>query len=254
MTLRIDLNADLGESPERLDDGSDAELMRYISSANIACGAHAGDAVTMERTLELALASRVAAGAHPSYPDRENFGRIAMQIPAADLTSSIHDQISELSALARNLRVPIVHVKPHGALYHACNHDPEVARAVCRAVLAVDSRLVMVGQAASPCLAIYQDMGLRTISEAFADRAYEADGSLRSRKLPGSLLEDPAHAAAQAESIALRGVVTTTAGTELPVPAESLCIHSDTPGSARLARTIREQLTRAGVHIAPPQL
>jgi UPF0271 protein len=249
--LRIDLNADLAESVERLANGSDAELMRYITSANIACGAHAGDAVTMEQTLELAQKLGLTVGAHPSYPDRENFGRIALDMPHADLTSAVHDQLSELSAIAQRLGIPIVHVKPHGALYHSCNTDAEVARSVSRAVLAVDSHLIMVGQAGSSCLAIYREMGLRAVAEAFADRAYEPDGALRSRKLAGSLLEDPAAATAQAESIVVRGVVTTTSGSELPLSAETLCMHSDTPGAATIARTVRERLTAAAVQIRP---
>ena len=249
--LRIDLNADLAESVERLADGSDAELMRYISSANVACGAHAGDAVLMEQTLELAQQLGVTVGAHPGYPDRENFGRIALNMPLADLTSAIHDQLTELSTIAQRLGVPLVHVKPHGALYHACNTDAEIARAVCRAVLAVDSHLIMVGQASSACLAVYRDMGLRAVSEAFADRAYEADGALRSRKLHGSLLEDPSAAATQAENIVLRGVVVTTANSELPVHAETLCMHSDTPGAASIAKAVRHRLEAANVQIRP---
>jgi 5-oxoprolinase (ATP-hydrolysing) subunit A len=251
MKLRIDLNADLAESPERLADGSDAELMRYISSANVACGAHAGDAATMQQTLELAKRLSVSVGAHPGYPDRENFGRLTVNMPHADLTAVVHDQIVELAAIARRLNIPMVHVKPHGALYHDCNSDPEIARAVCRAVLAIDSKMIMVGQASSPCLAIYRDMGLRAVPEAFADRAYEPDGSLRSRKLPGSLLDDPAASSAQAESIVIRGVVRTTSGTELPGHAATLCLHSDTPGAATIARTVRERLTDAGVAVVP---
>ena len=249
--LRIDLNADLAESPERLANGSDAELMRYITSANVSCGAHAGDVVTMEQTLELAKQLGLTVGAHPSYPDRENFGRIALEMPHADLTSAIHDQLSELTTMARRLAIPVVHVKPHGALYHACNANAEVTRTVARAVLAVDSHLIMVGQAASSCLAVYREMGLRTAAEAFADRAYEPDGALRSRKLPGSLLDDPAAAAAQAESIVVRGVVATTSASELPLVAETLCMHSDTPGAAAIARAVRERLTAAGVQIRP---
>jgi 5-oxoprolinase (ATP-hydrolysing) subunit A len=251
MKIRIDLNADLAESPERLANGSDAELMGYISSANVACGAHAGDAATMEQTLELAKRLSVSVGAHPGYPDRENFGRLTVNMPHADLTAVVHDQIVELAAIARRLKIPMVHVKPHGALYHDCNSDPEIARAVCRAVLAIHSKIIMVGQASSPCLAIYRDMGLRAVSEAFADRAYEPDGSLRSRKLLGSLLDDPASSSAQAESIVIRGVVRTTSGTELPVRAETLCLHSDTPGAAAIARAVRECLTDAGVAVVP---
>jgi len=249
--LHIDLNADLGESVERLTNGCDAELMRYISSANVACGAHAGDAATMEQTLELARELGVAVGAHPSYPDRENFGRIALDMATGDLTSAVHDQLTELLAIAARLKLPVVHVKPHGALYHSCNNHAEVARAVCRAVLALDRHLVMVGQAGSTCLNIYREMGLRAVSEAFADRAYEPDGDLRSRKLPGALLDDPDRAAAQAADVVVRGVVITTSGLELPVKAETLCMHSDTPGATRIARAVREKLEAAGVAICP---
>jgi len=247
--LAIDLNADLGESPERLADGSDAELMRHITSANVACGGHAGDMLTMEQTLELARQHQIAVGAHPSYPDREGFGRTAFKIPVGELQTSIADQVNALLAIARRLKIPVVHVKPHGALYHSCNRDAEIARALCRAVLAIDSHMIVVGQAGSPCLNIYREMGLRTAAEAFADRAYEPDGTLRNRTLPGALLDSPDRAAEQAVSLVTRGKVLTTSGTELAISADTLCIHSDTPGSAAIARKVREQLAASGVAI-----
>src|SRR5215469_2182942 len=155
MTVRmIDLNADLGEIAERLADGSDAELMKYITSANIACGGHAGDTSTMEQTLELAQQNQVAAGAHPSYPDRAGFGRHVVPLTLDELQASIIDQLTVLQGIARRLDSQIIHVKPHGALYHSCNEDGEIARTVARAVLAVDGKLVLVGQAGFPCLGI----------------------------------------------------------------------------------------------------
>jgi UPF0271 protein len=247
--LTIDLNADLGESTGRLADGSDADLMCHITSANVACGGHAGDISTMEQTLELARKNNVAIGAHPSYPDRAGFGRTALDISIAELERSIAHQINELVAIARRLEMPVAHVKPHGALYHACNHDAEVARALCRVVLSVDSRMIVVGQAGAQCLEIYRQAGLRTAAEAFADRAYEADGSLRDRKLAGALLESPEDAAAQAMAIAVNKRVITVAGSQLPISAETLCIHSDTPNAALIARAIRERLTAAGVSV-----
>jgi UPF0271 protein len=253
-SLTIDLNADLGESPARLADGSDAELMRHITSASIACGGHAGDAFTMEQTLELARQNHIAVGAHPSYPDRAGFGRTALKIPIAKLQSSVADQISQLLSVARHLNVSIVHVKPHGALYHSCNHDAEIARAVCRAVLALDSRMILIGQAGSPCLGIYREMGLRTAAEAFADRAYEPDGALRNRILPGSVFDSPERASAQAVSLATRGKVLTTSGSEFAVSAETLCVHSDTPGAAAIARAIKERLNAANVSLQPLQI
>jgi 5-oxoprolinase (ATP-hydrolysing) subunit A len=250
----IDLNADLGESPERLVDGSDAELMRYITSASVACGGHAGDALTMEQTLDLARRNHVAAGAHPSYPDLAGFGRTALNIPMAELETSIADQLSRLLSIARRLQVPIVHVKPHGALYHSCNHDPEIARALSRAVLAVDSRIVLIGQAGHHCLGIYREMGLRTAAEAFADRAYEPDGTLRNRTLPGALLDSLERASAQAVSLATRGRVLTTSGSELAISADTLCIHSDTPSAAVIARAVGERLATADVSLQPLQV
>jgi UPF0271 protein len=247
--LTIDLNADLGESPERLADGSDAQLMRYVTSASVACGGHAGDALTMQQTLELARQNSVAVGAHPSYPDRNNFGRIALNIPVADLQNSITDQINELVAVARRLRMTIVHVKPHGALYHSCNRDEEIARALGRATLAIDSRMILIGQAGAACLGIYREMGLRTAAEAFADRAYEADGSLRNRDLAGALLDSADRASEQAVYLATQGRVLATSGSELAVSADTVCVHSDTPGSAAIARAIRERLAVAGVAV-----
>ena len=247
----IDLNADLGESSERLADGSDAELMRFITSANVACGGHAGDARTMEHTIALAVQNQVAVGAHPSYPDRAGFGRTALQIAVADLQSSIIGQITDLLAIARRLNVPVVHVKPHGALYHSCNHDQEIARAVGRAVLEINPRMVLVGQAGSSCLRTYGEMGLHTVAEAFADRVYEPDGNLRSRTLPGALLDSPELASQQALSLATLGRVRTISGSELAISAETICIHSDTPSSAAIAREVRERLTASGVLVQP---
>jgi len=245
----IDLNADLGEFAERLADGSDAELMHYITSANVACGGHAGDALTMELTMELARQHHVAAGAHPSYPDRAGFGRASLQMPVRELQDCIAEQIDGLLAIARRMQIPLVHVKPHGALYHACNHDTGVAMSFARAVLSIDRRLILLGQAGSPCLNIYRQMGLRTAAEAFVDRAYEPDGNLRSRTLAGALLDSPDRAAAQAVAIATRGCVTATSGSELRMSADTLCLHSDTPDSAIIARTVKEQLRQAGVTI-----
>src|SRR4051794_4317952 len=183
--------------------------MRYITSANIACGGHAGDAATMEQTLGLTQQNHVAPGAHPGYPDRAGFGRTALNIPLAGLESSIADQINALFVISRRLNIRLVHVKPHGALYHSCNHDAAIAGIVGRAVLAVDPRLIVVGQAGASCLRVYREMGLRIAAEAFADRAYEPDGSLRNRALPGAVLDSPELASAQAISLVTRGRVLT---------------------------------------------
>jgi 5-oxoprolinase (ATP-hydrolysing) subunit A len=237
----------MGESSERLADGSDAELMRYVTSANIACGGHAGDSSTMEQTLELAKQNQVAAGAHPSYPDRSGFGRHVVNLALAELEASITDQLTVLHGIAARLNSKITHVKPHGALYHSCNEDGEIAQAVARAVLAVDPKLVLVGQAGFPCLGIYRQLGLRVAAEAFADRKYEVDGRLRPRSLPGALLDSPADAALQAIEIAAWKRVITTSGAQLAIEADTLCIHSDTRGAAEIARDVRDRLIRAGV-------
>jgi 5-oxoprolinase (ATP-hydrolysing) subunit A len=244
--LTMDINADMGEFRERLADGSDADLMRYITSANIACGGHAGDSSTMEETLELAKKNKVASGAHPSFPDRAGFGRHVVSLAIDELQASIADQLNALQGIARRLNSKLTHVKPHGALYHSCNEDEEIARAVARAVLAVDPKLVVVGQAGFRCLDVYRQMGLQAASEAFADRRYEANGRLRSRSLPGALLESAEDAASQAVEIAVRKRVTTTSGA-VTVEADTVCIHSDTKGAAEIARAVRNSLIRAGV-------
>ncbi len=243
----IDINADLGESEESLANGSDFELMRYITSANVACGGHAGDEHTMRETLAVAKKLKVAVGAHPSYPDRTNFGRYQLQLSPAEIEVSVRDQIAALRQIAGSLDMSIVHVKPHGALYHAANKSREVAEAIGRAAKSINPQIIMVGQAGSSILEVWREMGLRTAAEAFADRAYEPDGTLRKRGLAGALIEDPARAAQQALGIALRHNVVATDGRALAVDADTICIHSDTPGSVAIAREINQRLKAAGV-------
>jgi 5-oxoprolinase (ATP-hydrolysing) subunit A len=245
----IDINADLGESPESLANGADFELMRYITSANIACGGHAGDASTMKRTLEFAKELGVAAGAHPGYPDRTNFGRVELAIAVNDLETSLREQIAALASVADKLGLRLNHVKPHGALYHAVNRHHEIALATGRAVMAVAPTLIVVGQAGSPCLDSWRSLGLSCAGEAFADRMYERNGALRQRKFPGALLEDPQRAASQALEIALCHRVNLDDGSELYLMAQTLCIHSDTPGAAAIARAVSGRLKAAGVQI-----
>jgi UPF0271 protein len=245
--ITIDINADLGESEESLANGSDFELMRYITSANVACGGHAGDEHTMRETLAAAKRLNVAVGAHPGYADRANFGRVELQLPPAEIEASVRQQIESLMATADSLGMTLVHVKPHGALYHVANKDRETALALGRAVKAINPQLIMVGQAGSSTLAIWQSIGLRCAAEAFADRAYEADGKLRKRTLAGALLDDPERAARQALDIAIRHTVTTGDGSALPVDAQTICIHSDTPGSAAIAREVNARLRAVGV-------
>lgn len=249
--LWIDINSDLGESEETLANGSDFELMRYITSANVACGGHAGDERMMRETIRMAKQLNVAVGAHPGYPDRANFGRIESPMSAAEIEATVRDQIAALEEIATALEVALVHCKPHGALYHAANKSAEVAAAIGRAVLESDEQLIMVGQAGSSTLTLWESMGLTCAAEAFADRAYEPDGILRKRTLPGALLETPGDAARQAVNIAARNLAVATDGSELRITAQTVCIHSDTPGSAAIARAVNEALKHAGVKICP---
>lgn len=245
--IAIDINADLGEFEESLADGTDLELMRYVSSANIACGGHAGNEQTMRQVLIAARKLQVAAGAHPSYPDRANFGRVASPLSAAEIEDSVGQQIAALRKIAESLDMRLVHVKPHGALYHAANTNREVALAIGRAVQAIDPGFIMVGQAGSAALEAWRSMGLRCAAEAFADRAYEPDGTLRKRTLAGALIDDPARAAQQAIDIATRHRVIASDGCELAVEANTVCIHSDTPGSVTIAREVNQRLGAAGI-------
>jgi UPF0271 protein len=245
--LWIDINSDLGESEESLANGTDFELMRYITSANVACGGHAGDEDTMRETIRIAKQLNVAVGAHPGYPDRDNFGRLESPMSAAEIEATVRDQLAALAEVAEPLGVSLVHCKPHGALYHAANKSTEVAAAIGRAVLESDEQLIMVGQAGSPTLTLWESMGLSCAAEAFADRAYEPNGILRGRTLAGALLDDPVPAAQQALDIATRHAAVATDGSELKIAADTICIHSDTPGSVAIARAVNERLKRGGV-------
>jgi UPF0271 protein len=246
----IDLNCDLGEHAESIRAGTDAALMRTVTSANIACGGHAGDERTMDEMCAAAAGAGCAVGAHPGYPDRANFGRVAMQMTPGAIEASVAAQIGALTVVATRRRVRIAHCKPHGALYHAAMRDDAIARAIGRAALATGP-VLMVGQAGAPALAVWRDMGLPTLAEAFADRRYEPDGSLRARDQPGALITDPHEAAAQALAIA-RGEPIDAGGTPLRLDAGTICIHSDTPGVLLVARAVRAALGAHGVAVRAP--
>lgn len=223
----IDLNCDMGE----LDDAQhEAELMQHVTSANIACGGHAGDESTMERTALLALERGVRIGAHPGYPDRSNFGRIEMPMTGSEIAQTVFEQIGRLEAVVRRLGGRIVHVKPHGALYNVAVHNAEVARAIGEGVARWNYATPIFGLAASPMLDVWREMGLPVAGEGFADRRYEPDGTLRSRKLPDALIMEPWVAAEQAVSLAREGKV------------ETICVHGDTPGAVEILRACREAL------------
>ena len=231
--MTIDLNCDMGE----LADAPEESLMPLISSANVACGAHAGDRATMERTIRLAMRHNVAVGAHPGYPDKENFGRIELAMPPEEIEDSVYEQVTALVSVAKALGCPLRHVKPHGALYNAAARDRTVAAAIAAGVRRWNETVPLVGLAGSVMLQVWQDAGFRVLAEAFADRAYQADGTLRSRGLPGALITDPAQAAEQALRIARGGA------------AQTICIHGDTPHAVEIARAVRERLLREGVTV-----
>ncbi|HEY7389678.1 MAG TPA: 5-oxoprolinase subunit PxpA [Bryobacteraceae bacterium] len=223
----MDLNCDMGE----LEDAAyEAALMEYVTSASIACGGHTGDDATMERTARLALERGVRVGAHPSYPDRANFGRVEMVMTAAQMEAAVQSQIERLARVVASLGGCVAHVKPHGALYNVAARNPEVARAIGRAVAAWNPQAVVFGLAGSPALEIWREMGLRVAAEAFADRSYEPDGSLRNRKFPDALITDPDEAARQAARFAREG------------RAETICVHSDTPHALQILKACREAL------------
>jgi UPF0271 protein len=247
--MRVDLNADVGESLGPWPMGDDDRLIPLVTSVNVACGAHAGDPLTIDRTIRTALAHRVAIGAHPGYPDLIGFGRRDLDMAPDELEASLVYQVGAVAAFARAAGTVLRHVKPHGALYNLAARDPAVAATIARAVARVSGELILVGLAGSVMLSAAADAGLACAAEAFADRAYEADGTLRSRRLPGALLESPDRVAAQALSIVRDGRVTSHDGRVVAVRADTICIHGDSPAAAEFAMAIRGSLEAAGAKI-----
>nr|NIV35752.1 5-oxoprolinase subunit PxpA [Anaerolineae bacterium] len=215
MGQRIDLNCDVGESHGAYRIGADEALMPWITSANVACGYHAGDPLVMDRTVRLAVQCGVGIGAHPGYPDLLGFGRRQMQLSPEEIENYVLYQVGALGAFVRSAGAKLAHVKPHGALYNAAAKDIEMARAIARGVARVRSDLILVGLAGSVLIEAAQEAGLRVAREGFADRAYNPDGTLRSRKLPGAVIEEPAMAAERAVRIARNGSVVAYAGEEV---------------------------------------
>jgi UPF0271 protein len=247
--MRVDLNADVGESLGPWPMGDDDRLIPLVTSVNVACGAHAGDPLTIDRTIRTALAHRVAIGAHPGYPDLIGFGRRDLDMAPDELEASLVYQVGAVAAFARAAGTALRHVKPHGALYNVAARDPAVAATIARAVARVSGELILVGLAGSVMLSAAADAGLACAAEAFADRAYEADGTLRSRRLPGALLESPDRVAAQALSIVRDGRVTSHDGRVVAVRADTICIHGDSPAAAEFAMAVRGSLEAAGAKI-----
>ena len=243
--MSIDLNADVGEG---MDDGA---IIPLLTSVNVACGLHAGGPATIDRTVSLALSSRARIGAHPSYADRENFGRTEMDLTADEVQSLLLFQLGAVDAIVRSRGGKLAHVKPHGALYNRAARDAGLAQAIALAVRSYRRDLVLVGLAGSLSIAAAREAGLSAAGEAFADRRYLPSGALMPRSQPGSVLTDPLAAAEQAVHIARDGFVVASDGSRLRVSADTLCLHGDTPGAAVIARTVRGRLQDAGVALAP---
>jgi 5-oxoprolinase (ATP-hydrolysing) subunit A len=249
--MRIDLNADVGESYGPWQLGDDEAVIAVVTSVNIACGGHAGDPPVMRRTIRLAQASGAAVGAHPGFADMQGFGRREMRLSAAEIEDLVLAQVGALAACARAEGVALAHVKAHGALYTMAARDPAVAEPVATAVAAFDPSLAVTAPAGSCLAEAAAGRGLRVIREAFADRAYRADRSLVPRTEPAAVITDPALVAGRALAI-VGGRLHAADGTPIDVPADTICIHGDTPGAAVLARVVRQALERAGVRVAAP--
>jgi 5-oxoprolinase (ATP-hydrolysing) subunit A len=235
----IDLNCDMGELPEAIADGTQESLMPNLTSVNIACGGHAGDEQTMQVTIEQARRWKLGVGAHPGYADRANFGRHELNISPDSVADSVYEQVRRFAEVAARCGVRVVHVKAHGALYNQAVRDRAIAGAIANGVARWSRDVVLMGLAGSPMLDVFRDAGFAVAAEAFADRRYEPDGTLRSRKFDDALIRDPAEAAQQA----LRIVEQAT--------AQTICIHGDTPGAPKIAEAVAKRLRGAGVELRP---
>ena len=246
---RIDLNCDMGEIPEAMADGTQESLMPSLTSVNIACGGHAGDAASMKATIEQALRWKLAIGAHPGYPDRANFGRAALDFPPHAIADFVFEQVRVFAGIAAACGALVTHVKPHGALYNQAANDRVVAQAIADGIRRWSRDVTLVGLAGSLMLDVFRDAGFRVAAEAFADRRYEADGTLRSRKFDDALLSDPTEAGRQALRIVERGTVVASGGAEIEVDAQTICVHGDTPGAPKIAAAVAQTLRQAGVEL-----
>ncbi|HJZ77064.1 MAG TPA: 5-oxoprolinase subunit PxpA [Vicinamibacterales bacterium] len=247
--MRIDINSDLGESFGAYSIGHDEGLMHAITSANVAAGFHAGDPSVLRDTVRLAKANGVAVGAHPGFPDLVGFGRRELNVTAREAEDMVLYQVAAVAGVAATEGVRIQHVKPHGALFNMAVRNAELAAAIARAVAAFDRNLILFGLPGSEILAAGRAAGLRVAAEVFADRAYEADGSLASRRKPGSVIHDPDAVVARAVRMAKERTVVATDGSVVPLEADTICVHGDTPGSDALAAQIRAGLEAAGITV-----
>ena len=248
---KVDLNSDLGESFGAYTIGLDSQVIPYVSSANVACGYHAGDPLVMDQTVAAAKAAGVAVGAHPGYPDLMGFGRRNLACSPKEVKAYVQYQLGALMAFAKAQGVKLQHCKPHGALYNMAAKDMELSLAIAEGIAEVDKDIILMGLAGSKLLEAGRKAGLRVASEVFADRAYQADGSLVPRKQPGAVIHDKDQAIARTVRMVTQGKVTAVTGEEVSIDAHSICVHGDNPSAVEFVKNIRAALTAQGVEIVP---
>lgn len=243
----VDLNCDLGESFGNYTLGMDEAVIPHVTSVNIACGWHAGDPLIMDKTIKLAKENGVAIGAHPGFPDLMGFGRRPMNVTPEEAGAYVTYQVGALMAFAKAHGMKLQHVKPHGALYNMAAKDPALAKGICESLAALDSSLIFMGLAGSVMLEEAKKAGLQVASEVFADRAYNDDGSLVNRKLPGAVMHDPEIAVARAVKMAKEGKVVSINGNEISIQADSICVHGDNAKAIELVSKIKDALEANGI-------
>ncbi len=241
----IDINCDMGELNELMDDGTYESLMDHVTSINVACGGHAGDDVMMNTMVELAKGKKVNIGAHPSYPDKENFGRYEIDISISDLKDSISTQIINLIDIANKNGSELSHVKPHGALYNKAAEDKGLAMLIGEVVKSIDPLLPIMCLAGSQMITVLESIGLKAMPESFADRTYEPDGTLRKRSYSNALINNPQIASKQAFNIYYKKRIIAHEGSEFSIDSETICIHSDTENALKIAKAVKQKLIRS---------
>lgn len=247
--MKVDLNADVGESFGNYECGMDSEVIRYITSANIACGFHASDPLIMKKTVSMAKENGAAIGAHPGYQDLVGFGRRNMAVSPAEVKAMVQYQIGALNAFCHAAQVPLKHVKPHGAMYNMAAKDEALATAIAQGIMEVNPELILLGLSQSLLISAAEKIGLRTASEVFADRAYQSDGTLVPRSREGAIIHDEDLAVRRCVRMVKEGVVTSIDGKDIPIKADSICLHGDGEKAVIFAKRIHEELQREGVKV-----
>jgi len=246
---KVDFNSDIGESFGQYKLGLDEDIVKYVSSANIACGFHAGDPMWMSKTVQLAEKHDVGIGAHPSYPDLRGFGRRNMNIEPEEVKNDVIYQIGALTGFTANKKLQ--HVKPHGAMYNNAVNNEKLAEAICSAIIEVDSDLILLALSGSRWISIAKEMGLKVAQEVFADRAINSDGTLVSRSIDGSVIHDPDVIAERTLKMVKQGYITSVTGEDVAVDADSICLHGDNPEAVQIAKEVKAALETAGINIVP---